>query len=375
VGAPAQYLVPMMKTRPTSERLARPRAAKTLKGDDVRWAGVQARDAACDGTFYYAVATTGVYCRPSCPSRLPKRSNVSFYATPAAAQAAGFRACKRCKPDAPSLRDEHAAKVAEACRLIEAAEEAPKLDELAAKVGLSPYHFHRIFKAAVGVTPKAYAVAHRNRNVRDKLQRSSTVTAAIYDAGFNSSGRFYANSGQVLGMTPTSFRKGGADAEIRFAIGACSLGAILVAASKKGVCSILIGDDPDALARDLQDRFPHAELIGADAQFERLVARVVGLIEAPGKRTDLPLDVRGTAFQHRVWAALKDIPVGSTASYAEIAKRIGVPKAVRAVAGACAANLLAVAIPCHRVVKSDGRLSGYRWGVERKRELLGREAK
>jgi AraC family transcriptional regulator of adaptative response/methylated-DNA-[protein]-cysteine methyltransferase len=365
----------MMKTRPTSERLARPREAKTLKGDHVRWAAVQARDAACDGTFYYAVATTGVYCRPSCPSRLPKRSNVSFYATPAAAQAAGCRACKRCKPDAPSLRDEHAAKVAEACRLIEAAEEAPKLDELAAKVGLSPYHFHRIFKAAVGVTPKAYAVAHRNRNVRDKLQRSSTVTAAIYDAGFNSSGRFYANSGQVLGMTPTSFRKGGADAEIRFAIGACSLGAILVAASKKGICSILIGDDPDALARDLQDRFPRAELIGADAQFERLVARVVGLIEAPGKRTDLPLDVRGTAFQHRVWAALKDIPAGSTASYTEIAKRIGVPKAVRAVAGACAANPLAVAIPCHRVVKSDGSLSGYRWGVERKRELLNREAK
>ena len=272
------------------------------------------------------------------------------------------------------MRDERAAKVAEACRLIEAAEEAPKLDELAAKVGLSPYHFHRIFKAAVGVTPKAYALAHRNKNVRDKLQRRrSTVTEAIYDAGFNSSGRFYANSGQVLGMTPTSFRKGGADAEIRFAIGACSLGAILVAASNKGVCAILIGDDPDALARALQDRFPRAELIGADAQFERLVARVVGLIEAPGKRTDLPLDVRGTAFQHRVWSALATFPRVDSAT--QIAKRIGVPKAVRAVAGACAANPLAVAIPCHRVVRSDGGLSGYRWGVERKRELLNREAK
>jgi AraC family transcriptional regulator of adaptative response/methylated-DNA-[protein]-cysteine methyltransferase len=300
---------------------------------------------------------------------------VKFYATPAQAQAAGFRACKRCKPDRRSLREEHAAKVAEACRLIEAAAEPPKLDELAAKVGLSPYHFHRIFKSIVGVTPKAYAVAHRNRNVRDKLQRNTTVTEAIYDAGFNSSGRFYANSRQVLGMTPTSFRKGGADAEILFAIGACSLGAILVAASRKGVCSILIGDDPAALARDLQDRFPRAELVGADAEFERLVARVVGLIEAPGKRADLPLDVRGTAFQHRVWAALKDIPAGSTASYTEIAKRIGEPKAVRAVAGACAANPVAVAIPCHRVVKSDGSSSGYRWGVARKRALLDREGK
>jgi AraC family transcriptional regulator of adaptative response/methylated-DNA-[protein]-cysteine methyltransferase len=365
----------MMKTPPTSERLARPRNLKPPKGEDRRWAAVQARDATCDGTFYYAVATTGVYCRPSCPSRLPKRTNVSFHAMSAAARAAGFRACKRCKPDARSLRDEHAAKVAEACRLIEAAAEAHKLDELAAKVGLSPYHFHRIFKAAVGVTPKAYAVAHRNRNVRDTLQRSSTVTEAIYDAGFNSSGRFYANSGQVLGMTPTSFRKGGADAEIRFAIGACSLGAILVAASKMGVCAILIGDDPAALARYLQDRFPSAELIGADPEFEGLVARVVGLVEAPGSRTELPLDVRGTAFQHRVWAALKDIPAGSTASYTEIANRIGAPKAVRAVAGACAANPLAVAIPCHRVVKNDGSLSGYRWGVERKRELLRREAK
>jgi AraC family transcriptional regulator of adaptative response/methylated-DNA-[protein]-cysteine methyltransferase len=360
----------MTKTRPTSKR-----NPATLKGDDARWAAVQARDASLDGTFYYAVSTTGVYCRPSCPARLPKRANVSFYATPAEARSAGFRACKRCKPDARSLREEHAAKVAEACRIIEAAEEIPKLDDLAAAVSLSPYHFHRLFKAAVGVTPKAYAVARRNSVLRDKLQRSSTVTEAIYDAGFKSSGRFYANSQQVLGMSATSFRKGGANAEIRFAIGACSLGAILVAASEKGICAILLGDDPDALARNLQDRFPRAELIGADRGFERLVARVVGLVEMPGKRSELPLDVRGTAFQHRVWAALKDIPPGSTASYAEIAKRIGKPKAVRAVAGACAANPLAVAIPCHRVVRSDGGLSGYRWGVERKRELLRREAK
>jgi len=368
-------LLRMMKAPPARERPGRPRPAAARKGDDARWAAVLARDGSSDGKFVTAVASTGIYCRPSCPARNPLRANVSFYPTREDAEAAGFRPCKRCKPDALSLRDEHAAKVAEACRRIEAAAEAPKLGDLAAKAGLSPYHFHRVFKAAVGVTPKAYAVAHRNRTMRNKLQGSSTVTEAIYDAGFSSSGRFYASSAQVLGMTPTSFRKGGADAEIRFAIGACSLGAILVAASKKGVCAILIGDDPDALARDLQDRFPRALLIGADARFEQLVARVVGLVEAPGKRSDLPLDVRGTAFQHRVWAALKDIPAGSTASYAEIAEAIGAPKAVRAVAGACAANPLAVAIPCHRVVKSDGSLSGYRWGVERKRELLSREGK
>jgi AraC family transcriptional regulator of adaptative response/methylated-DNA-[protein]-cysteine methyltransferase len=239
---------------------------------------------------------------------------------------------------------------------------------------MSRYHFHRVFKAITGLTPRAYAAAHRAERVRRELGRSRTVTEAIFDAGFNSGGRFYATSDEVLGMTPTDYRAGGARAEIRFAVGECSLGSILVARSEKGVCAILLGDDPDQLARDLQDRFPRANLIGADAEFEKLVAKIVGFVEAPTVGLDLPLDVRGTAFQQRVWQALRKIPVGSTASYSDIAQRIGAPRSVRAVAQACAANAIALAIPCHRVVRHDGALSGYRWGVERKRALLEREA-
>lgn len=340
---------------------------------DRYYAAVIARDKALDGTFVYSVATTGIYCRPSCPSRHARRENMAFHASGEAARAAGFRPCKRCKPDAASLDAEHARMVAEACRMIEAAEEPPTLDALAAAVGLSPYYFHRIFKSTTGVTPKAYAMAHRQKRVRDNLQRSTSVTEAIHEAGFNSSGRFYANADEVLGMTPTTFRAGGKNMQLRFAIGKCSLGAILVAASDKGIAAILLGDDPEALVRDLEERFPKSELIGGDQKFEDVVARTIALIEAPGSAFDLPLDVRGTAFQHRVWQALREIPVGSTLSYSELAERIGLPKAVRAVAAACAANRIAVAIPCHRVVRNDGGLSGYRWGVERKRELLSRE--
>ncbi|MGZ5919734.1 MAG: bifunctional DNA-binding transcriptional regulator/O6-methylguanine-DNA methyltransferase Ada [Hyphomicrobium sp.] len=365
----------MRKPRLKSEQSGKPRPALASKGDDARWAAVQARDATRDGAFVTAVLSTGIYCRPSCPARHPLRQNVRFYATREDAESAGFRPCKRCKPDTLSLRDEHAAKVAEACRLIEAAVEQPKLDVIAAAAGLSPYHFHRIFKATTGVTPKAFATAHRNNAVRDSLQRSATVTDAIYDAGFSSSSRFYANSTEVLGMMPTSYRTGAPDEEIRFAFGDCSLGAILVAASANGVCAILLGADRQALAGELRQRFLRAKLIEADAAFNKTVAKTIRLIEAPGSNIDLPLDVRGTAFQHRVWAALKDIPAGSTASYTQIAKRIGEPKAVRAVAGACAANPVAVAIPCHRVVRADGGLAGYRWGVARKRALLDREGK
>ena len=268
----------------------------------------------------------------------------------------------------------HARLVAAACRRIEGAETAPSLAELAAPSGMSPWHFHRVFKAQTGLTPKAYADAHRAGRLREGLAGARTVTEAILDAGFGSSSRFYERSGERLGMNPTAWRAGGTDARIRFAIGQCSLGAILVASSERGVCAILLGDDPDALARELQDRFPKAELVGGDPDYERVVATVVGFVEAPRIGLDLPLDVRGTAFQERVWRALREIPAGGTASYAEIAHRIGEPRAVRAVAGACAANQLAVAIPCHRVVRSDGGLSGYRWGVERKRRLLEREA-
>jgi AraC family transcriptional regulator of adaptative response/methylated-DNA-[protein]-cysteine methyltransferase len=342
---------------------------------DPRWAAVTARDRAADGTFYYSVETTGVYCRPSCASRQANPKNVRFHRTPAEAEAAGYRPCKRCKPDHAPLEAQNAAKIAAACRTIEQAEETPTLTDLAAAAGLSPYHFHRVFKAVTGVTPRDYAAAKRTARVRETLTESRTVTDAIYDAGFNANSRFYEKADGMLGMTPTDYRAGGVNADIRFAIGQSSLGAILVAMSAKGVCAILIGDDPAALLRDLEDRFPKARLIGGDESFEKLVARVVGFVEAPNLGLDLPLDVRGTAFQQRVWQALRDIPVGETVSYTEIAQRIGKPKAVRAVAGACAANALAVAIPCHRVVKNDGGLSGYRWGVARKRELLAREAK
>lgn len=350
------------------------RRAALATENDPRWAAVIARDRGADGKFYYSVKTTGVYCRPSCSSRLARPENIRFHATCAAAEEAGFRPCKRCKPDQGPLVQQHARKVAEICRIIESAEEAPGLNELASKAGLSTFHLHRIFKAVTGLTPKAYAAAHRAKRLRSQLGRSNTVTEAVFDAGFNSTGRFYETSDHVLGMTPTTYRTGGANAEIRFAIGECSLGAILVAKSERGICAILLGDDPDALVRDLQDKFPRANFIGGDEGFEQLVARVVGFIEAPGLGLDLPLDVRGTAFQQRVWQALREIPTGSTVSYTEIANRIGAPRSVRAVAQACAANALAVAIPCHRVVRNDGALSGYRWGVERKRALLEREA-
>lgn len=342
--------------------------------NDPRWASVIGRDRAADETFYYSVKTTGVYCRPSCAARLARPENVRFHDSPEAAEAAGYRPCKRCKPNQPGLDKQRAAKVAEACQRIEQSEVEPTLEELADSVGMSPYHFHRVFKSATGLTPKDYAAAHRDKRVREELARSGSVTEAIFEAGYNSNARFYERSNEVLGMTPTKYRAGGDKTAIHFAIGECSLGSILVARSERGVCAILLGDDPDVLIRDLQDRFPSAELIGGDPSFEQIVAKVVGFVEAPGLGLDLPLDVRGTAFQQRVWQALQQIPAGRTASYTEIAERIGSPKSVRAVAQACAANALAVAIPCHRVVRNDGGLSGYRWGVERKRALLDREA-
>ena len=341
---------------------------------DPRWARVLARDRTADGVFWYSVATTGVYCRPSCPSRAANPRNVGLHDTLADARARGFRACRRCNPDGLSPMEASAAIAAKACRLIEQSEQAPSLTELAQATGLSPGYFHRIFKSVTGLTPKAYEAGHRAGRVRAALNGEGSVTKAIYDSGFNSSGRFYAQSTGMLGMSPTRYKAGGANEEIRFAIGQCSLGAILVASSTKGVVAVLIGDDPNALAENLQDRFPKARLVGGDADYETQVARVVGFIEAPELGLDLPLDIRGTAFQQRVWQALTEIPAGCTASYTEIAARIGAPSSVRAVAGACAANSIAIAIPCHRVVRNDGALSGYAWGVERKRQFLQREA-
>lgn len=347
--------------------------------NDARWLLVQARDASVDGTFYYSVSTTGVYCKPSCASRPARPEHISFHASRAAAELAGFRACKRCKPDQPDLAETHAKIVADICRLIEDSEQTIHLETLAKKAGLSTFHFHRVFKAVTGVTPNAYSAAQRTKRVRSELAKNTSVTEAIFEAGYNSNSRFYEKSMQVLGMTPSNYKAGGANTSIRFAIGECSLGAILVASTEKGVCAIFLGNDPEKLVQDLQDAFLLAKLIGADRDYETLVAQVVGFIEVPSLSQDfirhLPLDIRGTAFQQRVWQALRQIPLGKTVSYTEIAQRLGAPKAVRAVAGACAANTIAVAIPCHRVVRNDGALSGYRWGVERKRALLEIEAK
>jgi AraC family transcriptional regulator of adaptative response/methylated-DNA-[protein]-cysteine methyltransferase len=342
--------------------------------EDEKYAALLRRDAACDGMFFYSVRTTGVFCRPGCAARPPRRENVGFHASIAAAERAGFRACKRCRPADPSQAACRAIAIARACRLIDSAEAAPKLADLAQAAGMSAFHFHRVFKQTTGVTPKAFAAASRAARMRAELSRNGTVTRAIYDAGYNAPSRFYEDAAARLGMTPRAWRAGGAGARIRFAVGACSLGAILVAATEKGVCAIDLGDDPEALLRGLQDRFPCAELVGADAAFERLVAQVVGLVEAPRLGQALPLDIGGTAFQQRVWQALQAIPPGRTVSYAALAASIGAPRSARAVAGACARNVLAVAIPCHRVVRSDGGLSGYRWGVARKRALLAREA-
>ncbi len=342
---------------------------------DPRWAAVLARDTRADGAFFYSVKSTGVYCRPSCTARRARPENVAFHPTRADAERAGFRPCKHCKPDQPPLAERQAAQVADLCRFIESSEETPTLDALAARARLSLFHVQRLFKAVTGVTPRAYAAAHRMKRVRAELVKGGTIARAIFGAGYNSNGRFYETSNQMLGMTPSQYRAGGVDMDIRFAFAECWLGPLLVAATERGVCAILMGDDPEELAHELERRFPRARLVGADATFERLVAQVVGLLDRPQASAKLPLDIRGTAFQQRVWQALRAIPAGATTTYSQVASAIGAPKAVRAVAQACAANALAVAIPCHRVVRTDGKLAGYRWGVARKRELLAREAR
>lgn len=341
--------------------------------DDPRWAAVVSRDAGADGRFVYAVLTTGIYCRPSCPSRRARPENVSFHDTAADAELAGYRPCRRCRPDQLSPAQERARTITALCRHIDSAEETPGLEELAARAGWSPWHLHRTFKAHTGLTPHAYATARRAQRLQKELPGSETVTQAIHEAGYRSSGRFYSEAEQVLGMTPGRYRAGGAGMHVRFAVGESTLGAILVAQSERGLCAIALGDDPDGLVQDLQDRFPRAELQAGDEAFDELVAQVAGFVEEPQRGLDLPLDIRGTAFQCRVWDVLRKIPPGETLSYQEGAERIGSPGASRAVAGACARNPLAVAIPCHRVVRQDGGISGYRWGVERKRALLARE--
>lgn len=351
-------------------------SAKSAYGTEaLKLAAVRRRDSAADGCFLYSVRTTGVFCYPSCAARPARVENIAFHPDAAAAEQAGFRPCKRCRPDLPPRVQREAEMVARACREIENAEEPPRLADLSANAGVSPHHFHRVFKKISGVTPKAYADAHRQGRVQNNLSAGSGVTEGLYDAGFNSSGRFYETSGDMLGMTPTAYRNGGQGEAIWYAVGRCSLGRVLVAATERGVCAILLGDDPTDLRADLAERFPNAHLIEPAADFADWVSQVVHLVDDPSHAPGLtlPLDIRGTAFQRRVWEVLREIPPGETASYGQVAERMGSPKSARAVATACASNALAVAIPCHRVVRGNGDLSGYRWGVERKRRLLEQE--
>ncbi len=365
--APARYLALMTKAQ--TRRLAMPHDDH----DEPRWRAVVRRDARAENDFVYAVRTTGIYCRCSCAAKTPRRENVLFFDDASQARAAGYRACKRCHPDnaAPSARA--SALVALACRQIEACEGVPVLEKLALNAGLSPHHFHRLFKAATGVTPRSYWIAHRARRLCDGLAQAESVTAAIHEAGFTSARQFYDISREVLGMTPSRFKAGAEAIEIGFVTGRCSLGYVLAAGTNKGLCAVLLGDDPATLAEDLRNRFPKANVRPADRSAAKMLARVVAEIDQTSSAADLPLDIQGTAFQRRVWQALRAIPPGTTQSYTQIAAAIGAPGSVRAVAGACAANPIAIIVPCHRVVRSDGALSGYRWGIERKRALLERE--
>jgi AraC family transcriptional regulator of adaptative response/methylated-DNA-[protein]-cysteine methyltransferase len=349
--------------------------SRRFASDAARWAAVQRRDPAADGHFLFSVETTGVYCRPSCASRPARPENVAFHADCAAAERAGFRACKRCRPDQPSRAEREAALVADACRALEVADETPSVEALAARAGVSAPHFHRLFRRIAGVTPKAYATAQRQRRVEGSLRREAGVTEAIYAAGFNSAGRFYEAAPALLGMTPTAYRRGGHGEAIEYATARCALGRVLVAATGRGVCAILLGDGPEELVAELEKRFPSATLTAGAPGFAQVVAEVVRLVDDPRRAGELslPLDIRGTAFQRRVWEELRHIPAGATASYSEVAARVGQPRAARAVAAACAANPLAVAVPCHRVAGADGKLHGYHWGVARKRRLLDKE--
>jgi AraC family transcriptional regulator, regulatory protein of adaptative response / methylated-DNA-[protein]-cysteine methyltransferase len=338
------------------------------------WEAVLRKDDADDGKYLFAVKTTGIYCRPSCPSRTPKRMNVEFFADAPAARQAGYRACLRCAPDGLSKRQQQTAAILKACRLIESSSERIQLNDLAERVGLSAHHFHRTFKEVTGVTPLEYFKSRQIAQIGAAIRSEASITEAIYDAGFGSSSRFYENADAMLGMKPRAYKAGGQGEVIRVGVRSCALGLVLVAATERGVCTIEFGDDAQELQMRVSKRFPHSLLLKEDAQFDAWLEKILAHIQAPATALDLPLDIRGTAFQQQVWKALRDIAPGQTHSYAQVAEKIGKPKAVRAVATACASNVLALAIPCHRVVRSNGELSGYRWGPERKKELLDAEA-
>lgn len=344
-----------------------------FKTDDARWNAVGENNSSADGIFYYAVITTGVYCRPSCKSKLPIRDNVEYFTTCDDAEGAGYRACKRCRPTATSQVEEIEQKIIQSCRTIEESGTIIKLDELATQVNLSPYHFHRLFKKIVGVTPKQYATRHQSLRFHKSLKSSSSVTDAIYSAGYGSSGSAYDKKRDQLAMKPTVYRKGAEGVTITYGLAQCFLGWVIVAATDRGICAIEFGDDSETLPEQVQARFPNAQISKADAGFETLIKEIVDFIESPKDTFQIPLDIQGTAFQQQVWKVLKQIKPGQTMSYTDVAERMGKPSAVRAIASACASNKLAVVIPCHRVVSKTGKTGGYRWGTERKQKLLESE--
>ena len=338
------------------------------------WRAVQRRDAGFDGRFVYAVGSTRIYCRPSCASRRPTKSRVEFFTTPAEAERAGYRACKRCRPSSgDASRIEKA--VADASAFISShATEQITLEVLARRVGMSPFHLQRAFKRATGVTPREFRDAERRRLLASRLRSGDTVSRATYEAGFGSSSRVYEGATGKMGMSPSAIRKGGAGQRMQFSVVASPLGRLLVAYTEHGVCSVTLGDDDRALENSLRAQFPNADIRAAGSTIHEWITAIVSSLEGKGSASSVPMDARGTAFQLRVWNALQHIPRGTTLSYSEVASRIGKPSAVRAVARACATNPVALVVPCHRVIREDGSLGGYRWGLERKKALLEQES-
>jgi len=361
----ADYLYPqevthaMKKTEP-----------KTYSTDDARWKAVLSRDASADGAFYYAVQSTGIYCRPTCPSRRPVRAQVTFFEDIDSAERADFRPCLRCRPEEVSSQQRV---VAHILQLLDTGEVPPSLAELSEAVGLSASHLQRLFRRATGLSPKQYAALQRLQRFKAGLKQGRSVTGAMYDAGYGSSRGLYEKASQQLGMAPGAYKRGGEAEQIAYTVTDSPIGRMLVAGTQRGVCAVYFGEDA-ALVRGLRAEYPRAALVRADGRLRSTVNAIrVHLGHSGPRRLDLPIDVQATAFQSRVWEALREIPYGQTRSYAQIAKAIGEPRAVRAVARACATNPVAVVVPCHRVVKSDGKLGGYRWGVQRKRAVLDRE--
>ena len=341
---------------------------------ETQWQAVLEKNSAFDGEFVYAVSSTGIYCRPSCASRRPRRDRVSFFKLPALAEQSGFRACLRCKPNTAASEDSQLQMAQEVCRIIEENDgEAVTLAELSKRVGVSSFHLQRTFKSIMGITPKDYAAAQRVNKFKREVRSGGGITNAMYDAGFGSSSRLYESAAAQLGMTPATYGKGGRGVVINYAVRKTSLGHLLVAATSKGVCSVMLGDSEAGLKADLLREFPAADIQQDEKALTASVAALVEHLEKKSPRLDLPLDIRATAFQRQVWEQLLAIPYGETYSYSEVAKAIGQDKAVRAVARACATNPVALVIPCHRVIREDKSLGGYRWGIERKKKLLATE--